>query len=107
MTEERSYTTNSTAGTNPLTLYSVAHPEGGRTGLWCCLACGAWLVDSLDIEIHFGIMRGSLVYPGKMKQWPNVEIWREVEVRQGCPKDAGRNWLAFACKTPGHGWEEP
>lgn len=97
-----------TAGSKPLTEYESAHTNNcQRQGMWCCLLCGGWLVDSLAIQLHFGLYRASLIYPKKRVVWPGAKIWREIEGEQRCPKAAGVEWLAFACKTPEHGWEEP
>jgi hypothetical protein len=85
-----------------------AHTDGcQRQGMWCCLLCGTWLVDSLAIQVHYGLFKGSLIYSKSRKVWPSTKIWREREAKEICPKGGGIRWLAFACKTPEHGWEEP
>ena len=86
--------------------YAAAHPDGQRAGEWVCTACGAYLMDSLDIRLHYGLFGASRIYPNKRKVWSTSGIWREAEFTQRCSRGATPTWLVFRCATPEHGWEE-
>jgi hypothetical protein len=62
--------------------YEKHHRDSARAGLWRCAKCLEWLMDSLDIAVHLGTMRRSLIYPKAQK----------------CMKGATKDAILFVCR---------